>query len=88
MIATTPLPSGQIRVAFASQMEKEAALAKGTSKDLQGAFQRELFPVEVLAVPTSTQVDCEKGAKNEALISKLEQANSRLLKDPKIQKVT
>ena len=88
VIATTPLPSGQIRVAFASQMEKEAALAKGTSKDLQGAFQRELFPVEVLAVPTSTQVDCEKGAKNEALISELEQANSRLLKDPKIQKVT
>jgi hypothetical protein len=32
-------------------------------------------------------VDCEKGAKNEALIKELEQANSRLLKDPKIQKV-
>ena len=87
VIATTPLPSGQIRVSFASQREKEGALAKGTSKGLQGAFQRELFPVEVLSVPTSTQVECEKGAKNEALISELEQANSRLLKDPKIQKV-
>ena len=87
MIATTPLPSGQIRVSFASQGEKQAALTKGTSKELQGAFQQELFPVEVLSIPTSTQVDCERGAKNETLISELQNANSRLLKAPKIQKV-
>lgn len=87
VIATTPLPSGQIRVSFASQGEKQAALTKGTSKELQGAFQQELFPVEVLSIPTSTQVDCERGAKNETLISELQSANSRLLKAPKIQKV-
>ena len=87
VLAATPLPSGQIRVSFNSAGEKEAAIARGPSKDLQGAFQQELFPVEVLSVPTSIQVDCEKGVKNEALIHEVEQANRCNLAAPKIQKV-
>ena len=41
----------------------------------------------MLSVPTSVQVDCEKGARNEALVHELEQANRRNLATPKIQKV-
>ena len=41
----------------------------------------------MLSIPTSVQVDCEKGAKNVALIHEVEQANGCNLAGPKIQKV-
>jgi len=34
VIAATPLPSGQIRVSFLTQKEKDTALVKATSRDL------------------------------------------------------
>lgn len=88
VIAATPLPSGQIRVSFLTQKEKDTALVKATSRDLQGSFQQEMYPIEVLSFPLSIPVDCEKGAKNEELVTELEAENTRIYRAFQVHKIS
>ena len=88
VIAATPLPSGQIHMSFLTQKEKDAALVKATSRDLQGSFQQEMYPIEVLSFPLSTPVTCEKGAKNEELVKELETENTRIYRAFQIHKIS
>ena len=88
-MAATKLYSGDIKIHFAGQKEKDKAtqLNLNTQQQLHSKFLREEFPVEVLAVNTDLPVTLGKAANNEEIIKEITEDNKTWNPDIEITRI-